>query len=216
MTATRSDSESPRPIEEDPVELSDRPAAISATRPSGPGDTGAGGAGSPTEPQIPVAVPSGQGRTVVRRGGPAVMLAISASLLLIGLAIGLLIASPSSDLEVIPADGTAEVLDLRAVSAGSPALGALEVRNGSGAASLELSVSGLAASKPGGLYTAWLRDGSRSLALGGFRVGPSRAADAVFPLPVRLRRFSRFEIRRERSDGDPGPGGRAVLRVPTE
>lgn len=212
MTATQPESEGSQPIEEDPTALSGRPTAISATR---PGASVGDGADAPAEPHVPAAVPSGHGRAAFRHRKSATIAVICVSSLLLGLAIGLLLGSPPDELEVVPAGGPTAALDLRAVAAGSPARGTLEVRDEAGAVSLELEASGLTSSKPGDFYSAWLRDGRRSLALGGFRVGPSRAADAVFPLPVRLQRFSRFEIRRERADGDPAPGGRAVLRVPT-
>ncbi len=173
---------------------------------------------TPSEPAV--ARPRRRRRLVLR---PVLAAVAAAGLLGAGVGVGLLAGSGD---DTTPAPRSAPV---RQTAQTDPwVLASLRPLPGSGRAAAtgrvavtlhpggraRLDVAGLAPTRDGSFYEAWLMTDDRHLvALGTFKVGPRGRARMDVPFGADPRAYRYVDVSLQREDGGPGHSGRSVLRT---
>lgn len=95
------------------------------------------------------------------------------------------------------------------------AAGRASIADVDGARELRIDASGLRPSGADDFYEVWLiRDASRMVSLGTFRVGEGGEAVVTLPVPVEPADYPIVDVSLEPADGTPTHSGKSVLRAP--
>jgi Anti-sigma-K factor rskA len=143
---------------------------------------------------------------------PALAAGFAATLIGLGVGIGLLIGDDDGSDPTAPAT---EIALEPVTDTGAPARGTARIEAAGGGEAV-IEVSDLPASAVGEYYEIWLLNSPEDLvSAGSFRVPESGEATVAVPLPADAGSFRFVDISRERLSGDPGHSGDSVLRGPT-